>query len=51
MFEAMVDGQQWLIRLNNFPDEPLFTLLIAGAEILHFDDWPKQWGSVPSFPK
>jgi hypothetical protein len=51
MFEAMIDGQQWLIRLNDFPDEPLFTLLIGGAEVLHFNEWPKEWGARPAFPK
>jgi hypothetical protein len=31
-----------LLRINNFPDEPLYTL-INGLEILDFDDAPNQW--------
>lgn len=31
------------IRMNNFPDEPLFTLLKEGKAIISFDDWPSKW--------
>ena len=41
--EATVDGKPWAVRMNDFPDEPLFTLLIAGSEAMHFDDWPTFW--------
>lgn len=50
MFEASVDGHRWTARLNDFPDEPLWTLFIDGGEILHFDDWPTVWGARPPFP-
>lgn len=50
-FEATVSGAQWLIRMNDFPDEPLYTLLIDGAEVLHFDDWPGFWGARPPYRK
>jgi hypothetical protein len=33
----------WLIRMNDFPDEPLYTLFDDGKEILHFNDWPEVW--------
>ena len=41
--EATVDGKPWAVRINDFPDEPLFTLIIAGVEVMHFDDWPEFW--------
>ncbi len=47
IYEAQVGPEQWAIRLNDFPDEPLYTLLIAGEERLHFDDWPSFWGARP----
>ncbi|MGC3989412.1 MAG: hypothetical protein QM796_06990 [Chthoniobacteraceae bacterium] len=51
VFESLVDGHDWLIRLNDFPDEPCHTVLIDGAEIIHFDNWPEFWGVRPPFPK
>jgi hypothetical protein len=50
VFEAEVDGSRWTIRLNDFPDEPLYTLLIDGDEVMHFDGWPKMW-IQPELPK
>ena len=51
VFEARVDDHRWLIRLNDFPDEPLYTLLVDGGEVVHFDEWPQIWGVTPHFPK
>jgi hypothetical protein len=42
-YEARVDGHDWLIRLGDFPAEPLYTLLVDGAEIGSFDTWPESW--------
>ena len=55
VYEATVNDQLWVIRLNNFPDYPCFTLMIAQDqimhEIIHFDDWPTFWGKPPDLPK
>lgn len=37
------NGHSWDIRVNGFPDEPLYTLLIDGVETADFDNWPKPW--------
>ncbi|GAB6042077.1 hypothetical protein [Endothiovibrio diazotrophicus] len=42
-FTAEVDGACWSIRLNDFPAEPLYSLLIDGEVVAHFDDWPAHW--------
>lgn len=39
-FTAQVDGKAWDLRVNNFPDEPLYTLLVDNKPILTFDDIP-----------
>jgi hypothetical protein len=38
----------WKIRLNNFPDEPLYTLLVNGKEVIHFNEWPIEWEKTVS---
>jgi hypothetical protein len=42
-YHAEIDGARWRIRINDFPAEPLYTLLIGESEIGHFDEWPKAW--------
>ena len=42
-FECSIDGHHYQIRINDFPNEPMYTLLIDQKEIEHFDDWPQSW--------
>jgi hypothetical protein len=42
-FKTFVASSSWMLRMNDFPDEPLFTLFIDGKEILHFNNWPSAW--------
>lgn len=42
-FEAVFDSDKLIIRLNDFPDESLYTLMVNDEEVLNFDDWPEQW--------
>ena len=51
VFVAEVDGETLEIRINEFPVEPLYSLLKNGTVLLHFDDWPLIWGERPEFPK
>ncbi len=46
-YAAHADDQQLKIRLNDFPDEPLYTLLADDVELRHFDDWPATWQKRP----
>ena len=43
VYSAAVDGASWILRMNDFPDEPLYTLLIDDREIINLTEWPKNW--------
>lgn len=42
-YRVEINGQDWQIRINNFPEEELYTLLIQGQVVGSFDDWPNHW--------
>ena len=41
-YSAMLEGKSVRIRLNDFPADTLYTLIVGDAEF-HFDDWPSAW--------
>ena len=49
-YRAHIKGRTFTIRVNNFPDEPLYTLLVDGQEIEDLEDWPSPWVR-PGIPK
>ena len=50
LFEALVGQEKWAIRMNDFPDEPMYTLIVNDRAVFDFDDWPAFWGDRPAFP-
>jgi hypothetical protein len=42
-YEADVDGQRWTVRVNDFPAEALYTLLVDGAPVEDVEAWPAAW--------
>jgi uncharacterized protein YjaG (DUF416 family) len=40
---ADVDGQRWGVRLGDYPEAPMYALLIDGVEQGAFHDWPATW--------
>ena len=42
VFEAIVNGEQIRLRLNDFPEEVLCTLIIRNTEI-DIEQFPKNW--------
>ena len=42
-YEAAFNDEFLVIRLNDFPDDRLYTLIVNKEEVADFDDWPEQW--------
>ena len=42
LFIAEIDGEHCTLRMNDFPDEVLYTLSYKGKDI-SFDDAPRLW--------
>lgn len=38
-----VNEECWRIRINDFPEEPLYTLFIEKRLVVSFNDWPSSW--------
>lgn len=43
---ATHSGQELAVRINDFPDEPMFTLIGPHGQ-MDFDNWPVAWGNKP----
>jgi hypothetical protein len=42
-FRAMAGGTELVVRVNDFPAEPLYTLLVDGQPFSDLEDWPASW--------
>lgn len=42
-YRAWFQGRELALRVNDFPAEPLYTLLSDGEEIEDLEDWPAPW--------
>lgn len=42
-YRARIDGRIWTVRVNDFPAEPLYTLLVDGDAQAELDEWPDAW--------
>jgi hypothetical protein len=38
-----VDGNSWRVRVNDFPDELMYSLMIGSDNAGDFQDWPETW--------
>ncbi len=49
-YTADVRNRRFTIRINDFPAEPLYTLIAEGRELQDLEDWPGGW-EKPAPPK
>jgi hypothetical protein len=42
-FYTQHNGHNLQIRLNDFPDEQLYSIIEDGESVCDFDDWPTNW--------
>lgn len=42
---AVVNGEWWVLRINNFPDHPLWTLFVNGERRFDITDTPTTWAN------
>lgn len=42
-YSADIDGNTLKVRVNDFPAEAFYTLLINDREFCDLDDWPDSW--------
>lgn len=42
-YAANLDGHRHTVRINDFPAEPLYTLLVEDQVLTDLDDWPTPW--------
>ena len=48
VYAACVNGRTWVLRLNDFPDHPLFTLFVDAMVVGDLDDPPARWHLHPN---
>lgn len=42
-YRTAYNNRELVIRVNNFPEEHLYTLMEKDKDLISFDDWPKCW--------
>jgi hypothetical protein len=42
-YQVHIDGSNYVIRVNDFPEEVFYTLIVDDVERASFDAWPARW--------
>lgn len=42
-YKTTYNGRELYVRVNNFPEEHLYTLMEGIKDLVSFDDWPDKW--------
>jgi hypothetical protein len=49
-YRADLDGRSLALRVNDFPAEPIYTLVVDGVALVDLDDWPEGWRRPATSP-
>lgn len=47
-FCAIINNKRLVLRLNDFPEEPMYTLLVNNQEVIDLDGVPSTW-QIPRY--
>lgn len=50
LWRSKVGAETWAVRVNDFPEEHLYTLFVNDEDLGNFDEWPGQWSRVEDAP-
>jgi len=42
-YQAQIEDKKLEIRINDFPENALYSLILNGVVVDSFDDWPNSW--------
>ena len=42
-YQTVCDERRLTVRVNDFPEEHFYTLIVNDEEVNDFDDWPDNW--------
>src|SRR5690349_4969512 len=42
-YHTVYDGNRLKVRVNDFPEQNFYTLIVNDNEVADFDDWPVNW--------
>jgi hypothetical protein len=42
-YRCDIDGAHYVVRVNDFPAEPLYSIVADGVTLGDIDDWPLTW--------
>ena len=43
LWRSHVGPDTWTVRVNDYPEEHLYTLVVNDEALGKFDEWPRQW--------
>lgn len=46
-YSGASDGERFLVRMNDFPTENLYTVFVNGEPVLELEEWPDNWIRPP----